>query len=238
MNIPFSLNFFKRVEMYQTIKQLNEQFDEMFEEWKTRDNKEPDGYPLWEIEKKVLIWTARYHKHLGSPIQYIEHKDMLIGITGNESIQAGKDGGINVLKNIAVRGWGIYNDGLLINKEGLEYGLLLYSLYDDPNPERGRVKKEIIKRPKVLEFQFERNVLIEKRQVWIGYKFLYYSGLTTMFSLFFLLLSQTFSIISLPNVALLNNQVLISISNAVLAVLLFLPIMFFILGVVLIHPKR
>jgi len=73
--LPFSLNIFKQLEIFQDIKRLDEQFDSMLVDWKEGAYKKPGvsngvnvNYPTWEIEKKILLWTSRHHKHLGSPI--------------------------------------------------------------------------------------------------------------------------------------------------------------------------
>ncbi|MCD6194727.1 hypothetical protein J7K05_00770 [bacterium] len=55
MNLPFTIKFYKKLELFQTLQQLNAQADHQKES-------------LWPIEKRILRWTYWGHKHLGSPI--------------------------------------------------------------------------------------------------------------------------------------------------------------------------
>lgn len=69
MDIPFALKFLKKVESFQDVKKLNKQFAEQIKS-------ESSVLPLWEIEKKILFWSYKNHKHLGSPIKihYLKSK--------------------------------------------------------------------------------------------------------------------------------------------------------------------
>ncbi len=60
MDAPLGLTFFKKVELYQRIRSLDSQAKKM--------DKKRNLPPLWPLEKKVLAWTYKGHKHLGSPI--------------------------------------------------------------------------------------------------------------------------------------------------------------------------
>lgn len=61
MNIPFSLRFLKKVELFQVLKKLDSQS-------KSQMISLRKALPLWEAEKKILFWAFEYNKHLGSPL--------------------------------------------------------------------------------------------------------------------------------------------------------------------------
>ncbi|MFA6304190.1 MAG: hypothetical protein WCV73_03680 [Patescibacteria group bacterium] len=61
MDLPFSLRFLKKIELFQVLKKLDKQFKRQLE----INN---GTVPLWMGEKKFLYWSYLQHKHLGSPI--------------------------------------------------------------------------------------------------------------------------------------------------------------------------
>lgn len=65
MNIPFVLKFLNKIEVFQVVKKLDKQFDEHILELES----EGGVVPLWQVEKKILFWTYKNHKHLGSPLK-------------------------------------------------------------------------------------------------------------------------------------------------------------------------
>ncbi|MCK5062065.1 hypothetical protein KAR28_05995 [Candidatus Parcubacteria bacterium] len=112
--LSFSLNIFKQLEIFQDIKRLDKQFDLMLSDFKNGDYSKQGlsdnlniNYPTWEIEKKILLWTSKHHKHLGSPIMtghlHSENEDFLkdVHISTTELAFAGSE---NVLKNLVARG--------------------------------------------------------------------------------------------------------------------------------------
>lgn len=64
MSIPFKLNIFKQIEIYQDLKELDDQFLKQLK--KDKFCKNP---PTWFFEKKILHWAYLKHKHLGSPLK-------------------------------------------------------------------------------------------------------------------------------------------------------------------------
>jgi hypothetical protein len=66
MNIPFILKFINKIELFQILNKLNKQFDVQIREL---NEKQSGAIPLWEAEKKILFWTYKNHKHLGSPLR-------------------------------------------------------------------------------------------------------------------------------------------------------------------------
>lgn len=61
MEAPLGVTFFKKVELYQKISDLDQQTKKM----STKGGIES----FWPLEKKVLAWAHVGHKHLGSPIR-------------------------------------------------------------------------------------------------------------------------------------------------------------------------
>lgn len=64
MSIPFKLNIFKQIEIYQDLKELDDQFLKQLKKDKLCKNP-----PTWFFEKKILHWAYLKHKHLGSPLK-------------------------------------------------------------------------------------------------------------------------------------------------------------------------
>lgn len=59
MNSPITLKFFRKIEYFQTMNHIN---------GLALAQKSGKTKNTWSIEKKILRWTYRWHKHLGSPI--------------------------------------------------------------------------------------------------------------------------------------------------------------------------
>jgi len=80
MDIPFKLNIFKQIEIYQELKELEKQFKKQLKdlyEYKVLKTVYAKNPPLWFFEKKILYWVHIKHKHLGSPVRisYFTHKE-------------------------------------------------------------------------------------------------------------------------------------------------------------------
>lgn len=61
MDYPLQLKFFKKLEFFQTLNRLDQQFNRMHTD-------SVNVKPTWELEKKLLRWTYLGHKHLGTPL--------------------------------------------------------------------------------------------------------------------------------------------------------------------------
>ena len=80
MNIPFKLNVFKQIEIYQELRDIEWQFQEQLKdlhEYKVLKTVYAKNPPLWFFEKKILYFIHVKHKHLGSPlrISYFTQKE-------------------------------------------------------------------------------------------------------------------------------------------------------------------
>jgi len=67
MSIPFRLNLFKQIEIYQDLEEIDKKFQEQLISSEVK-NGFCENPPLWFFEKKILYWVYTKHKHLGSPI--------------------------------------------------------------------------------------------------------------------------------------------------------------------------
>ncbi len=67
MSIPFRLNLFKQIEIYQDLMEIDKKFQEQLI-CSDIKNKFYKNSPLWFFEKKILYWVYTKHKNLGSPI--------------------------------------------------------------------------------------------------------------------------------------------------------------------------
>ncbi len=68
MELPFGTSFLKKVRLYNLIKRLNKQTEDIDKHLlKNKKSKIPSS---WPIEKNILKWSLFGHKHLGSPISY------------------------------------------------------------------------------------------------------------------------------------------------------------------------
>lgn len=230
--LPFSLNIFKQIEIFQDIKRLDKQFAIMLKEWENNGyNKEGLGekininYPTWEIEKKILFWTAKHHKHLGSALStgHLEKDDFLkdIHISKTEIGFSGKE---EVLKNLVARGFATWQEGALISQQGLEHGLIIDQLYNLEN--ENSIKKDSAK------YRDER--LVERWNVFLGYEFLYLAGIFVILISLFLLGLGVFKNINLT----LNLSTWFVYVKYIFTVVSFLPIILFTSGICLIYcPK-
>ncbi len=86
MSIPFKLNIFKQIEIYQDLKELDDQF---FEQLKKDGNEFCKNPPTWFFEKKILHWAYLKHKHLGSPlkISYLSSDEYIRERDSNKNLQ-------------------------------------------------------------------------------------------------------------------------------------------------------
>ena len=184
--LPFSLNIFKQLEIFQDIKQLDKKFDLALLNNKNGGYKKQglsdelnNNYPTWEIEKKILLWISNYNYHLGSPIttNHLHEKnidflkDLHVSITelklANNTI---------VLKNLVARGLAVWDKGALISQQGLNYGLIIDEIY--------KLEKDSFKEG---ETEYRNEKLTKRRYTFLGYQFIYLAGLSTIFvSLLFL----------------------------------------------------
>lgn len=177
--LPFKINFFKQVERFQTLRQLDQQFETMLEEWK-KGGYEKKGlsekvnvnYPTWEIEKKILFWTAIQHKHLGSPLTtaHLGVGDFRedIHVSETEVKFAGQE---EVLKNLVARGFASWEEGAVISKEGLAHGLLIAEIYKfapEDSIKKGNARYR------------EEKLVLKPIKDW-GYKLLYITSLLAIF---------------------------------------------------------
>jgi len=231
---PFSLNIFKQLEIFQDIKRLDKQFDLMLIDWKNGAYKKQGlangvniNYPTWEIEKKILLWTSRHHKHLGSPITtshlYIGNADFLKDVHVSQT-ELAFTGSENILKNLVARGLATWDKGALITQQGLAYGLIidvLYKLEKDGSIKKGKTK-------------YRDEKLTKKRFTFIGYEFIYCTGLLVIF-LSLLLLG--FSVYKSLNLKINFPFWFLYIRYAVAAVS-FLPVVLFGIGTCLIKSKK
>ena len=177
--LPFSLNIFKQLEIFQNIQRLDEQFDLMLLDFGKGGYKKQGlsdtlniNYPTWEIEKKILLWTSKHHKHLGSPITtghlHIENHNFLndVHLSETEIQIAGSE---NVLKNLVARGLAVWNEGVLISQQGLNYGLIIDEIY--------KLEKDSFEKG---EIEYRNEKLIKKQHTFLGYEFMYSAGLLTI----------------------------------------------------------
>jgi len=232
--LPLSLNIFKQLEIYQSIKRLDEQFNQMLVEWKRGAYKKIGlskkvniNYPTWEIERKILLWTAQHHKHLGSPITtgHLHEKNIEflkdIYVSQTELVFAGSE---NILKNLVARGLATWDNGALISQQGLGYGLIIGDLYELKNDDS----------IKTGEVKYRDKRLIKKRLSTVGYELVYWAGLLIIFlSLLFL----GFSIYKNLNLSI-RLPSWVSYIKYFLAVISFLPAFIFMMGIFLIKLKK
>ena len=74
------------------------------------------------------------------------------------------------MKNLVARGLAIWDEGALISRQGLNYGLIIDKIYklEKDNSFKGREAKH----------RYEK--LTKKRQTFLGYEFMYLAGLLTI----------------------------------------------------------
>lgn len=224
--LPFKINFFKQLEIFQEVIRLDKQFDLQLIQWKDGTS-EKNGlsekininYPTWELEKKVLLWTALNHKHLGSPLKTTHllnqefQKD--IHASKTELSFAGKE---EILRNLVARGFATWDNGALINKEGFNYGLFIWSLYKiekEQNIENGKTKF--------------RDSLLNKRKInYWGYKLIYFSAIGLIVNSFFIISATVFQ--KIFGDCFFAFSYIHPFIKYLVGVVIFLPFLFFIIG--------
>jgi uncharacterized protein YdhG (YjbR/CyaY superfamily) len=191
-DLPFSLNIFRQIEYFQEIHRLDRQFESMLREWVSGGFMKPGlsedldiNYPTWEIEKKILLWTVKHHKHLGSSIKQSkieQDNDFLndIHVSRGEVAFAGAG---NVLKNLAARGLAKWdNREAIISSKGLEYGLVIDKL--------SIIEKE--RSIAVGDVKYRDEKLVNKRSVLLGFNMMYFAGILSIFLTLLLLGASIF----------------------------------------------
>jgi len=232
--LPFSLNIFKQIEIFQEIKRLDKQFDLMLADWKKGAYKKiglsPNvniNYPTWEIEKKILLWTSRHHKHLGSPITTSHliavNKGFLKDIHVSQT-EIAFSGNTNVLNNLVARGFATWNKGALISQQGLAYGLMIETLNE-------LTKDDSIKKGKT---KYREEKLTKRQLNFFGYELIYWSGLVVIV-LSLLLLG--FTVYKNLNLNIFSSSRFLFVKYFI-ALLLFIPFIIFSIGVFLIKLKK
>lgn len=129
MEAPFGISFLKKAEIYNLISRFDKQY-----RGTSRDNP-------WLIERQILRWTYKHHKHLGSPINtdHLSRNQQWSKL--REFGMLNKEGKLKKefkylekghlskpLENLVVRGFATYFDethghnAITINKEGLLVG--------------------------------------------------------------------------------------------------------------------
>jgi len=229
--LPFSLNFFKQIEIFQDLKRLDEQFEKMRVEWSNGEFRKRGmsngiqvNYPTWEIEKKILFWSVKHHKHLGSSIttsrldkddEFIED----IHVSRTELAMAGIE---ETLKNLDSRGLAKYNNGgIIISKKGFGYGLLISDIYKIIK--EGKIEKGKIK--------YREETLKKKNNKWLGYNLIYLTGLTLFISTLLFLSLNIFRNTNLGVPLTMEIKNFIKICFTIIG---FFPLIFLILGLFLI----
>ncbi len=139
MDAPFGILFLKKAELYNLACRLDKQYDD--------SQTTSKNLPLWPIEKQILKWTYRHHKHLGSPIdtnhlsrdpKWSKLKDFnMLNTDGSYKREFSylENGQLDKpLENLVVRGFAQYFDqahghsAIIIDKEGLLLGEVLADL--------------------------------------------------------------------------------------------------------------
>lgn len=140
MNAPLGITFLKKAELYNLALDLDKEY---------KQSKQPDdtSKSLWPIEKAILRWTYRGHRHLGSAIKTdhlaLWHKDSKLKDFGMIDSQKQfkpeykilqKTALHKALENLVVRGFAEYFDNshghnaIIVNKDGLLLGNVLAEL--------------------------------------------------------------------------------------------------------------
>lgn len=129
MDAPLGIDFLKKAELYNLICRFDRQY-----------GKSPKDNP-WLIERQILRWTYKHHKHLGSPIdtnhlsadpQWSKRKEFgMLDKTGHlkNKFKYLLNGHLTKpLENMVIRGFADYFDtssghnAIIIKKEGLLVG--------------------------------------------------------------------------------------------------------------------
>lgn len=140
MEIPFVLKFLKNIDLFQDLNNLDKIFEYQFDQLNLGKT---STIPLWQAEKKILYWTYKYHKHLGSPLRIFNFKRD-IDTKGEESYfefnkeEITKISIRNVFGNLVNRGYAnFYPDGkiqddcegIIFTREGLDMGGLIQRVH-------------------------------------------------------------------------------------------------------------
>lgn len=131
MEAPLGITFFKKVELYQHIKQWDDQFKKL-------SAKKSRAEATWGIEKKVITWIYFGHKNLGSPIisAHFEAnsprskiKDFNFSDSELKSLE--KINRTRLFENFAMRGYAHHKeepDELYFNSDALLTSTVLYEI--------------------------------------------------------------------------------------------------------------
>ncbi len=136
MNAPFGIVFLKKAELYNLIRRLDKQAAD--------DEKDSINPNTWPVERMILKWTYKYHKHLGTPMMDDFFK------SGNRKL---KDWGLadindvikkeykqtlkfpdKIRENMTIKGFADFDNNpaqpknIIINKEGLLLGEVIYNV--------------------------------------------------------------------------------------------------------------
>lgn len=182
MNIPFRLNIFKQIEIYQELKELEKQFKKQLKdlyEHKVLKTIYAKNSPVWFFVKKILYWAYINHKHLGSPIKIMKYTDTWytdLDCTAEEfeDVQIRKvlgwmevNGLAKFFKKEENNYWNINQEnceGIFLTPKGLEYARMIYSLYEfkDAKGEYKKIRgvKNVLKIIKDQKLKFDLYIYI------------------------------------------------------------------------------
>lgn len=130
MNLPIYTKFYKKIDAFLDIRNLDNQFRLQLKEFDEEENKIP---PTWEMEKKVLFWSFFGHKKLGSEVT---QGHMGFGTDGKSDLnkdnfidweEAKKIGAENTLNNLVELGFGkgSATQGVKLNQKAYLYAEVL-----------------------------------------------------------------------------------------------------------------
>lgn len=133
MTLPFTLKFFKKIELFQDLQILNG----VFERAVRRRDEVHETKSTWEVEKKVLYWSWWGHMHLGSPLvvrRFQNEEDLKdLKITRKEAEVAGIR---EFMRNLVERGFARYespnekeSSGIILTRKGRLMGEVIYEVY-------------------------------------------------------------------------------------------------------------
>lgn len=255
-NLHIKLNFLHDAEMFINLRRLDKQWRlttksyELKEENKKSLSKKMRGnyfntnWPTWNVEKKILramsmdykfsnqLITSEllkdndFLKKINPPLFLFENKKTFSPL--HEIICSGPE---YVMENLIVNGLANKknDEGIIINKKGLEIGVFIARIYKFQEGEQGYKGEPIIK-------------LVPKYRAKIGYNLLLFSAIA------FLIYSLSYLTISLLSLVKLFDNFNFIINNIFqdnnyflliqdfITVILFLPILFFIVAILFIWP--
>ena len=129
MNTPITGRFFRKIELFQDVIDLNKIFRRNV--WELKNGSKN----TWEIEKKVLYWARFKHKHLGSTLtgeKFNSSVDLSDFVLTNKGVSDELGGGQYWLMNLVQHNYADRHDsgeGVLINSNGLLMAALLSEIY-------------------------------------------------------------------------------------------------------------